>query len=76
MAQNANTANTARIGTLVEGNAKPGDLVSFTDVANPPKTFLVTGIYSCRFGDEFRLLATDLETITSQINGRGWTFVN
>lgn len=76
MAQNSNTTNPARIGTLVEGNAQPGDLVSYTDVANPPMTFLVTGTYLCRFGDEFRLLGADLETITSQINGRGWTFVN
>lgn len=74
MDNTAAPANTTRTGTPVAGQAAPGDLVSYSDIANPRATFVVLAINDDRFGRDYTLLGNDLVGTTSDLRARSWRF--
>lgn len=64
-----------RTSGRVKGEAKTGEYVSYSDMANLPKTVLVAGTHTNRWGTEY-LLANEHGSIsTSDLRQHGWVFV-
>jgi len=68
-------AEAPRTEGRVQGEAKTGEYVSYSDMANHPKTVLVAGTHTNRWGTEY-LLANEYGAIsTSDLRQHGWEFV-
>jgi hypothetical protein len=69
-------AATPRTVGHVKGEAKTGEYVSYSDMANQPKTVLVAGTHTSQWGTEY-LLANEHGSIasTSDLRQHGWVFV-
>jgi hypothetical protein len=53
-----------------------GDVWTYEDVANPRRTFVVTGKYETKFMSEWTLLCENGEIVTSNLRTNGWKKVN
>lgn len=71
--------------TRVKGSALMGDLVTYEDMANPPKTYRVVGVRTQHFGspgNPWAFASSDFalrelgtrETTYSDLRQHGWTF--
>ena len=70
-----NAAANPRTEGRVKGEAKIGEYVSYSDMANQPKTVLVAGIDTNEWGSSY-LLANEHGTLhTSDLRQYGWVFV-
>lgn len=69
------TEQAARTEGRVNGEAKTGEYVSYSDMANHPKTVRVAGTHTNRWGTDY-LLANERGAITtSDLRQHGWVFV-
>lgn len=54
-------------------NVQAGDWVTYEDMANPPKTYEVVGLYETRFATEWVLVQIDTnEEKYSDLRQAGW----
>jgi hypothetical protein len=65
-------------GRRTDGQAQSGDIVTYEDVANPRRAFMVTRKVEDRWGVQYRLMNLDDETFeTSDLRQHGWmTWMN